>query len=77
MIDHPNAKTVWPTVRFDTGNMEVVLIIETDLALTPENPDYDAAAFDSLVEAGRDFLTKNPNYDSVRLDRIARPSSDA
>ena len=66
-LDHPRAKTCWPTVRLDRGSLETVYVVETDLALSRDDPKFDAVAFDSLVEAARAYLAGHPNYDRVQL----------
>jgi hypothetical protein len=45
MLDHPNARTCWPKVRLDHTEIHTVFVIETDLALLPDDPDYDHEAF--------------------------------
>lgn len=67
MLKHPNAKTTWPTVRLDGGTLETVYVVETDLALSRDDPNFDAVAFDSLVEAARAYLADHRNYDRVQL----------
>ena len=51
MLDHPNARTCWPKVRLDHNEMQTVFVIETDLALLPDDPAYDHEAFSTFVEA--------------------------
>jgi hypothetical protein len=70
MFKHPHALTCWPTVRVDHNTLEMVYVIETDLAITPDAPDYDERAFADFVEAMRTFLAENPHYESVRLERV-------
>jgi hypothetical protein len=67
---HPHALTCWPTVRLDHKTLEMVYVIETDLAITPEASDYDERAFADFVEAARTYLKENPHYDSVRIERV-------
>ena len=67
MLDHPNAITTWPTVRLDGRALETVYVIETDLALSQDDPAFDVAKFNSLVKAARAYLVAHPNYDRVEL----------
>jgi len=42
-------------------------MIETDLALLPDDPAYDHEAFSSFVEAIRSYLADHPNYDRAEV----------
>src|SRR6188472_3016634 len=55
MLHHPNARTCWPKVRLDQAEMQTVFVIETDLALLPDDPAYDHEAFSTFVEAIRAY----------------------
>jgi len=66
-LDHPNAKTCWPTVRLDAGSLETVYVVSTDLALSRDDPNFDNEAFDTLVKAARAYLDAHPNYDRIQL----------
>jgi hypothetical protein len=47
-----HAKSSWITVRiFWDRHMQTVLVVETDLILTPDDPQYAAAAVDGLTDA--------------------------
>jgi hypothetical protein len=70
MFKHPHAVMCWPTVRVDRNTLEMVYVIETDLAITPDAPDYDERAFADFVAAVRIYLNENPHYDSVRIDQV-------
>jgi hypothetical protein len=67
MLDHPNALTCWPKVHFDQRVLETVYVIETDLALLPDDPAYDHEAFSGFVEAIRAYLVDHPNYDRAEV----------
>jgi hypothetical protein len=42
-------------------------MIETDLALLPDDPAYDHEAFSGFVEAIRVYLANHPNYDRAEV----------
>jgi hypothetical protein len=54
-------------VRLDHSALETVYMIETDLALLPDDPAYDHEAFSSFVEAIRSYLADHPNYDRAEV----------
>jgi hypothetical protein len=66
-VDHPSALTCWPKVRLDHIALERVYVIETDLALLPDDPGYDHEAFSGFVEAIRVYLADHPNYDRAEV----------
>ena len=73
MIEHPNAITSWTTVRMDRDrNLEVVLVVETDLAVSELEDDYDAEKFLSLVDAVYEFMVKKPNINRADVSRIQK-----
>jgi hypothetical protein len=57
--------------------MEKILVIESDLPISPDEPGFDADALSSLVKAGRAFLAHNPSYDSVRVVPVSMAKADA
>ena len=68
MLDHPNARTCWPKVRLDRSEMQTIFVIETDLALLPDDPAYDHEAFSTFVAAIRAYMADHPSY--VRAEII-------
>ena len=50
-------------MRLDLNALDTVFMIETDLALLPDDPAYDHKAFSSFVQAIRAYLADHPNYD--------------
>jgi hypothetical protein len=50
--------------------METVYVIETDLAVTPDDSNYNEEAFSGFIEAVRAYLEANPHYDCARLEPI-------
>jgi len=65
MLHHPNARTCWPKVRLDQAEMQTVFVIETDLALLPDDPAYDHEAFSTF--AIRAYLADHPSYDRAEV----------
>lgn len=77
MIDNPNAKTCWKTVRFPRDRaLEVVVVVETDLVISEDDDGYDGGAMFDLQSAIADFLDNNPSIHAVELHRIT-PGNDA
>jgi hypothetical protein len=75
MFDHLNAKTVWVTIEGDdTGVLQTVMVVETDLQTDMRGPDYDAAKIQSLVEAAQDYMVENSYITRMRITPI-RPMS--
>jgi hypothetical protein len=72
LIQHPNAKASWQTVRLrlpDDG-IKTILEVKTDLRLNPEHPEFNQQAYDSLINAITDYLAKNPLVDAADIDRV-------
>ena len=67
MVDHPNARSCWSKVRLGHTELETVCVIETDLALLPDDPAYDHEAFSGFVGAIRAYLADHPNYDRAEV----------
>jgi hypothetical protein len=70
VFEHPHALACWPTVQLDRNRMETVYVIETDLAVTPDDSNYNEEAFSGFIEAVRAYLEANPHYDCARLEPI-------
>jgi hypothetical protein len=72
-IDHPNAKSIWNTVRIDRdGNVENVLVVETDLATSVTDPTFDEQKFGALADAIVDSMKANPSIDRAEISRIRK-----
>jgi hypothetical protein len=69
---HPNAKTTWTTIRFSrdrTANqalIETVFVVETDLILNAESPEYKKDSVDELLAAVHKHFDENVKS----IDRI-------
>jgi hypothetical protein len=73
LIEHDHALSSRRTVRLDLrSEMKTILVVETDLALTPEDPGFDLQAFDSLVDAIREYLKTHDYVDSADIQHISR-----
>jgi hypothetical protein len=70
LMHHPNVKACWPTVRLDRGSLETLYVVETDLAIAPDDPAFDKEAFESLVAAAREYMAQHPHYHSVRPETL-------
>ena len=70
MLEHPNVLSTRPTVRWEHGRKVWVYVIETDLAVTPEDPAFDGAAFNSLAEAALAHLANRPHFDGIRFEQV-------
>ena len=66
-MDHPNVRSCWTKVRLDPSALETVFMIETDLALSPDDPAYDHDAFSGFMESIRAYLVDHPNYDRAEV----------
>jgi hypothetical protein len=65
---HPNARSVWFSIEFDENNTSAVLTIETDLKMNFEDPAYDKAKLDGLIDAAGDYASESQGrVDMVRI----------
>jgi hypothetical protein len=71
-MEHPNAKTTWTTIKLSRDHttgyqmMETVFIVETDLVLNANHPDYKKDAVDGLLAVANRYFADNAG----RIDRI-------
>ncbi|MER8544752.1 hypothetical protein NKH41_03315 [Mesorhizobium sp. M1169] len=73
-VNHANAKSVWNTVRIDReGNMENVLVVETDLATSAADPAFDENAFGALADAIVDTMRATLSIDRAEISQIRKP----
>lgn len=59
MVAHKHAKSIWTTVRVRNDDLRTVLIVETDLSLNRDAPDYDEVAANDLFAAVVEFVKAN------------------
>lgn len=61
---HKHAKSAWITLRIDRGGQIAhVLIVETDLLTSSDNPAYDEEAISSLANEIVEFMKDHPHID--------------
>jgi hypothetical protein len=73
MLKHPNVISARAHVRLDHSGQRMIYVIKTDLALEPDDPDFDEASYSSLARAALLYLEQNPGYTEVRLERVDIP----
>jgi hypothetical protein len=75
MLKHQHVKNTRSTVRFENGEQRTIFIIETDMALNPCDPAYDADAFRNLEMAAHQYLEQHPNYAEFRIRPAPKDTS--
>jgi hypothetical protein len=63
----PNVESVWTTLEGDAERIYTVVVVETYLALDPQDPSYDEAQVTRLVDAIAAHLAANPHLDRMRV----------
>lgn len=72
-INDPHAVHTRETIRLARdGTMKTVLLVQTDLALNPDDPEHYRDAFANLTGRIRDYMKAHPHIDSADLERIVR-----
>ncbi|HXF54042.1 MAG TPA: hypothetical protein VNK52_07950 [Hyphomicrobiaceae bacterium] len=71
MLEHPNVLSTRPTVRWERDRQAIVYVIETDLAVSPEDPGYDQTALDNIAEAALARLPGCRNRACIRFERVS------
>ena len=67
-IDHIHAQNVWFAVEGSVNDLKTVVVVETNLNLDTQHPDYDDQAMTSLLEVVRRFLAQNKGHvDAMRI----------
>jgi len=67
MLNHPHVKDTYPTVRWDSGTLKTIYVIETDLPLSKDDASYDDDAFNDLLMAAKSYLERSSEYDSLDI----------
>ena len=71
MFEHPDALTSWVNIEIESAPARV-LVIETELPLTPSDEDYDEARVSALIAAAQAFKADKGN----KIDKIRVITSD-
>lgn len=75
MFDHANASRVWVGVNVSaSGELEVVLMIETKLPLDPYNSGFDDESYGSLTAAAAAFVASSEHFDRAMIVPFNEPS---
>lgn len=68
-IRHPRVTNVKRQLEWADGNWRHVIIVQTDLTLDSQAPDYDSAAVNGLVNAiGKRLREANAGYQTIRIE---------
>ena len=72
-IGNADAATIWKTVRMDGQGMAVVLVIETQLRLHPDDPKHDKDRVNELLQACVDYYDANratlDGFEILQIDK--------
>jgi hypothetical protein len=72
MFVHKHAIRTRPTVELDGRYLRTIYVVETDLAVHADDPEFDQGEFEDLVQTLRDYLATHTSYDSIRIDPIRK-----
>jgi hypothetical protein len=76
MFEHPDAATCWVSIEIENAPQRV-LVVETELPLTPTETDYDERRVNALVAAAQAFKSDKGNgIDKVRLIYVSYDEDD-
>jgi hypothetical protein len=67
VLEHPHVLATRPTRRWDSRDLKSIYVVETDLALSRNDPGFDLDAVQDLFVAARDYLDANPGYDGLKI----------
>ncbi len=77
IIRHDNAISSWITLCVDRdGATTTILMIETDLSLNTEDPNYQKDNVDSLVAAAVAYVGEHQHIDSIEIEQLRQGSLD-
>jgi hypothetical protein len=77
IIKHDNAISSWITLCIDrNGVTTTILMIETDLSLNAEDPNYQKDNVDSLVAAAVAYVGEHRHIDSIEIKQLRQGSFD-
>ena len=65
---HKSITRSWFEVEVEGQDHKKVLVLETKMKTSPDDPDFDSSEFDDLVDAAFQQMKEAPNaIDSVRI----------
>ena len=68
MFEHANASRCWVTNNVSTsGNLEVVLMVETTIALDPSDPEFNDDHYTSLTSSIAAYIASSEHFDRAAL----------
>jgi hypothetical protein len=71
IIKHDNAVSSWITLCIARdGVITTVLMIETDLCLNADAPNYQKNAVDSLVATAVAYFGDHPHIDTIEIEQL-------
>ena len=70
LFEHKHAISSWLTVRLTRDALKSVLVVETDLVLNAQDPDFDSDAVGSLFAKVQEYLAANIHIDSADIEPI-------
>ena len=77
IIKHDNAISSWITLCVDRNRVTTtILMIETDLSLNAEDPNYQKDNVDSLVAAAVAYVGEHPHIDNIEIEQLRQGSLD-
>lgn len=77
IIKHDHAISSWITLCIDRdGVITTVLMIETDLSLNAQDPNYRKDAVDGLVATAVAYIGDHPHIDTIEIEQLRQGVSD-
>lgn len=78
MFEDQFAERVWVEVNVQPGGeREVLLMIETELSLNPQEKNFEPAHFNSLTAAVDAYIASSKHYDRAVILPFNKPKSDS
>ena len=68
-------KSAWIAVEVDKTSCERVLVVETYIAVSPLEHNFDAARYDRVVEEVQRVLAQNPSIDRASILSMHRDTA--
>jgi hypothetical protein len=76
LFEHKHAISSWLTVRLTHDTMKTVLVVETDLMLNAQDPDFDGGAVNSLLTRVQEYLRANRHIDCADIEPLVDGPTD-